>query len=120
MNYEQLPVYKDSYRLLTFIYIYTRRINRQYRYTLAEELKKACQEILIHIYEANTSVDKDKVGHIKEAMRWLVRVRILFRILRDLKQLSEKQIVRIVDEIASISKQLTAWHKYALKRMNDE
>ncbi len=117
MNYEQLPVYKDSYRLLTFIYIYTRRINRQYRYTLAEELKKACQEILIQIYEANTSVDK--VSHIKEAMRWLVRVRILFRILRDLNQLSEKQIVRIIDEIASISKQLTAWYKYALKRMND-
>ncbi len=113
MNYEQLPVYKDSYRLLTFIYIYTRRINRQYRYTLAEELKKACQEILIHIYEANTSTDK--AAHIKEAMRWLVRVRILFRILRDLNQLSEKQITRIIDEIASISKQLTAWHKYALR-----
>ncbi len=113
MNYEQLPVYKDSYHLLIFIYQHTRRINRQYRYTLAEELKKACQEILIHIYQANTS--EDKCAHIKEAMRWLIRVRILFRVLRDLNQLSEKQIVRIIDQIASVSKQLTAWHKYALK-----
>ncbi len=113
MNYEQLPVYKDTYHLLIFIYQYTKRINRQYRYTLIEELKKACQEILIRIYEANTS--EERVCHIKEAMRWLIRVRVLFRVLRDLNQLSERQIVQIIDKIASISKQLTAWHKYALK-----
>ncbi len=115
MNYEQLPVYKDSYHLLMFIYKYTSRINRQYRYTLAEEIKKACQEILISIYNANTTKES-KTIYIVKAKDELIRVRILFRIMRDLNQLSEKQIVQIIDKISSISKQLTAWHKYVLGR----
>ncbi len=114
MNYEQLPVYKETYQLLLFVYQYTKRINRQYRYSLAEELKLACQDVLINIYEANTS--EQKLEHIKQAIKKLVRVRVLFRILRDLNQLSTKQIVHIIDKLSSVSKQLTAWHKYIQKK----
>lgn len=115
MNYEKLPVYVDTYELLIFVYKYTHKLERQYRYTLAEELKKALQEVMINIYKANIS--KDKLLAMDNAIEELARVKVLFRVLRDLHQLSIKQEARLIDKIASVSTQLKAWKKYTTNRI---
>ncbi|MDI9604878.1 MAG: four helix bundle protein [Bacteroidota bacterium] len=111
MNYENLPVYKVTFDLLLFVYKHTVKMQREYRFTLAEEMKMALQEMLMAIYRAN--VVKDKAQHISQARQELVRVRVLFRLMRELQQLSPKQTVTIMEQVASISKQLTAWEKFA-------
>ncbi len=112
MNYEGLPVYKVSLDLLVFIYKITSKVERQYRYTLVEELKQSLQEILVQIYTANTIYNKEIA--IAKARQELVRARVLITVMKELKLLSVKQIITITEKIASISKQLTAWEKYTL------
>ncbi|WP_329903454.1 four helix bundle protein [Porphyromonas pogonae] len=110
MNYENLPVYKATFDLLIYVYRYTVKIQREYRYTLAEEMKRTLQEVLMEIYRAN--IVRDKADHISRARQELVRVRVHFRLMRELKLLSLKQCVMITESIADISKQLTAWEKH--------
>lgn len=110
MNYENLPVYKETYDLLLFAYQHTGKMQRQYRFTLAEEMKRSLQELLISIYQAN--IVRNKGSYISQARLELVRVRVCFRLMRDLHQLSEKQMAFLTEKIASISKQLVAWEKY--------
>lgn len=114
MNYENLPVYKETLELLVFVYKTTINVERQYRYTLVEELKKSLQEILIHIYTANTVYDKQVA--ITNARQELVRVRVFIRLMKELKQLSLKQLAFVIDKIASLSKQLAAWEKYVIAK----
>ena len=53
MNYENLPVYKATFDLLLMVYRRTPRMQRDYRYTLGEEAKRALQEVISCIYQAN-------------------------------------------------------------------
>ena len=39
MNYENLPVYKSTFDLLVQVYRITGNMQREYRFTLAEQLK---------------------------------------------------------------------------------
>lgn|GEM_PF-4518096 len=63
MNYENLPVYKATFDLLLMVYRRTPRMQRDYRYTLGEEAKRALQEVISCIYQANLR-DEGKLVYI--------------------------------------------------------
>ncbi|MBI9036322.1 MAG: diversity-generating retroelement protein bAvd family protein, partial [Bacteroidales bacterium] len=63
----------------------------------------------INIYWANTH--KEKGGALTKARNHLELVRLYYRIIKDLKQISIEKFVEINDKIESISKQLYAWQK---------
>lgn len=55
---EQLPVYRDVYRLILLIYRYTRNFPREYKYTLGQEMKRDAIMLVRSIYRANRSESK--------------------------------------------------------------
>jgi len=87
-------------------------MQRDFRYTLGEQMKQTVVEIMVLIFKANKT--KDKVGYISEAREKLVEVQVLSRLLNDLKQVSDKQYLTAAVKIEGISKQLTAWEKYII------
>lgn len=111
MNYENLPVYKTTYDLLLMVYRRTPRMQRDYRYTLAEEAKRALQEVISCIYQANLR-EKGKLAYIPKARDHLVRFKVLFRLMESLHQPPEKDIVLMSDMVADISSQLQKWESY--------
>jgi hypothetical protein len=52
--YSDLPVYKDTYKLILCIFQYTKDFSREYKYTVEESLKKETIDLLILIYRVNT------------------------------------------------------------------
>ncbi|WP_294593467.1 four helix bundle protein [uncultured Bacteroides sp.] len=108
-TYNQLPVYKATYDLLLYLYQVGRDVQRDYRYTLGETLKKDLVAILVLIYRANTT--RQKVETIAEAREKLVAVKLQMRLLHDLKQISLKAYADASLMAESISKQLVAWQK---------
>ena len=55
-TYNQLPVYKATYDLLLYVYQIGKNVQRDYRYTLGETLKKdliMILEIFLFIYKQN-------------------------------------------------------------------
>ena len=109
MIFNQLPVYKVSYDLLVETFKTVKDFNREYKYTLGENIKKETMEMVIDIYRANSNFAKKPC--LQKARERIEVIRILFRLAQDLKQFGLKRFVDVNEKIESISKQLSAWEK---------
>lgn len=114
MIYDNLPVYKATYDLLLMIFRLNRNFQRDYRYTLGENVKNELVALLVCIYQANSTFEK--TAHLLKAREHVVVVKLQIRLLMDLKQINLKQYASAAELIESISKQLAAWHKSSEKK----
>ena len=110
--YTNLPVYEDSYQLLLNLVNFSRNMQRDFRYTMGEQVKNTIMEMMVLIFKANKA--KNKTEHIALAREKLAEIQIVIRLLNEFKQLSDKQFIALVEKTASISKQLASWEKYIL------
>jgi len=51
--YYELPVYKDTYKLILMIFEYTKDFSREYKYTLGQDMKRDALQLIRSIYRAN-------------------------------------------------------------------
>lgn len=112
--YTNLPVYQTAYSLLVRLIPCIMRMQRDYRYSLGSDAKRAVLDVMISIYQANKMTEK--IPHIETARERLVEVRILTRLFHDMRQFSDGQYAVLLELIASISKQLAAWKRSVAKR----
>lgn len=64
-HYNQLPVFKAAYDMLLDVFLSSQTMKREYRYSLGEELKKEMMRLMMCVYRANNTRQKEK--HIVEA-----------------------------------------------------
>ena len=107
--YSDLPVYKATYDLLLAIFQFTKEFGKEYKYTVGESLKKETIDLLTLIYRANTRHDKEDV--LKTAREQIEVIRLLIRVMKDMKQISLDKFVKINESVEQVSKQLTGWQK---------
>ena len=112
-HYQNLPVFKDAYDLLLLVYNVSRTFQRDFRYTIGEDLKKTLLEMLVALFRANRH--REKGCEVARCREHIEQVKIYLRILHDLKQLSLKQYVLLSERAEAVSKQLAAWDKYLAK-----
>lgn len=117
-QYNQLPVYKAAYDLLLEVFLTSQTMKRDYRYSLGEELKKEMMQMMICVYRANATRQKEK--HIAQAREHIETVKLQIRLLHDLKQLPLRNMAKFTLQYESISKQLAAWHKSLNKNAENE
>jgi hypothetical protein len=108
--YENLPVYKSAYDLFQDITLLRSQMKREYKFTLGERLLNETIELIIDIYKANRS--KIKNEFIAEAQQHTELIRLLLRLLKDIKEISLKRFIALNQKIETVSKQLTGWMKY--------
>ena len=111
--YDNLEVFKAGYDLLLYVFQFTPNVKRDYRYTLAEKIKDNIIELCLCIYRANGA--KDRVPDIRQARERLVTIKLMCRMLTDLKQISVRQFAVVCTHTESISRQLQAWQRYSEK-----
>lgn len=120
LNHDLLPerdnvqVYKDTFDLLVFVYRTSASMQRDYRYTLAEEMKRTLQHLLAAIYEAKKT--SPRAGLIARAQHWVYEAKVLYRTMDELHLLKDWHCVYYVQQLASVSKQLSAWLRYEVKK----
>jgi hypothetical protein len=107
--HSDLPVYKSSYDLLLEIFQFTKEFTKEYKYTVGESLKKETIDLLILIFRVNTRNDKEVV--LQEARERIEVIRLLIRLMKDLKQISLKKYVTVNVKVEEVSKQLTGWQR---------
>ena len=105
--YDTLPVYKVSYDFLLDLFNFTKNFDREYKYTLGEDLKRETMEMIANIYRANST--KSKRALLQTARENLEVVRLYLRLVKDLKQISLGKFIALNEKIESVSKQLSAW-----------
>ena len=107
--YLELPVYKTSYELyLTFVTL-RRKLPREERYTIGEQLDRAMVDLLVLFYRINSTREKSPL--IARARQLVVEIEIRTRILRDIKALSVRQFTTLFDLSESVSRQLVNWQR---------
>ncbi|MBP8994584.1 MAG: four helix bundle protein [Bacteroidales bacterium] len=112
LHYE-LPVYKSCYDMLVEMFLFTKNFSKDFKYTVGESIKKETIDLLVLIFRANSRKDKHIV--LQEAREHIEVIRLLIRLMKDLKQISLKNFVTINQKIEDVSKQLTAWQKSVTK-----
>ena len=89
--------------------MFTRDFTKEFKYTAGESLKKETTDLLVLIFRANTRTDKYSV--LQEAREKIEVIRLLIRVMKDLKQISLKKFVTVNQKVEEVSKQLTGWQK---------
>ncbi|MBR3221512.1 MAG: four helix bundle protein [Kiritimatiellae bacterium] len=112
--YSNLPVYRDCYVVALEFAKARGSLSRDTRYTIAQDLSRTLVDMMVTIYRANSS-RSDKVRLIAELRRDAVEIQIYFRLLSDMHQLGVQKAAFFMEKVASIGKQLAAWHKSAVK-----
>jgi DNA primase large subunit len=112
--YSNLSVYRDCYSVMLEFSKVRSSLPRDTRYTIAQDLSRVLMDMMVTIYRANSS-RSDKARFISELRRDAVELQIYFRLLSDLHHLGVKKSAFFMDKVDSISKQLVAWQKSAIK-----
>ena len=107
--YTQLPVFKRTYDLLIELVRTAVALQRVYKYTFGERLQQEAMDLVLDIYKANTA--RDKFVFLASARERLETIRLLVRLLHDIKQITPKRFLFLNIIIEDISKQLTGWQK---------
>ena len=105
--YSELPVYKSTYQLLLQLVAMSSGWQRDYRYTLGQEVKSELVSLLVKIYRAGSTADRFEI--LSSARESIERVKIYVRLLRDLHQIGSDRYASLADQMAGISKQLASW-----------
>ncbi len=111
--YTNLPVYEDTYQLFLQLILLSSKMQRDFKFTVGEQIKKTLIDMMVLIYKANKSMDK--VLQISLAREKLVEVQLIIRVFNDTRQISDKQFVLLAERTTSISKQLACWEKSSHK-----
>jgi hypothetical protein len=113
-NYTELNVYKATYSLLFELLTASKSFNRDFKYTLGENLKNEMISTMMYIWRANsTYIKKD---HLLQARESIEKCRLYIRLLYDLRQISLDNFTKWNVSIQTISKQLSGWDKSEQKK----
>lgn len=113
-QYSELPVYKATYDLLLAIFQFSKDFNKEYKYTVGESLKKETIELITLIYRANSRTDKAET--LQTAREHIEVIRLLVRLVKDMRQINLKKFVAVNEQVENVSRQLTGWQKAGRKR----
>lgn len=108
--YNQLPIYRDSYLLLTEIFQITGRFPRDFKYTLGQDMKRDCLSLFRDLYGANVSPENRR-KHLDNFLTSFELLKIELRLCVDFNVLPIKKLAQISLIMDNIAKQASGWRK---------
>ena len=108
---QELPIYRDTYKLILLIFDSTKHFSREYKYTLGQDIKRDGIGLVRSIYRANRSQEKRQ--YLEEYLDNFEVLKLEVRLCSDLKLISIRRFVEISQLMEQIGKQATGWkNKY--------
>ena len=110
--YQDLPVFRDVYRLTLRIHQIIQSFAREDKFTLGQDMKRDCLGLLRSVYRVNRS--RDKAPLLDAFLDDFELLKLEVRLCCDLKLLSLKQQAELIELMDTISKQITGWRNASL------
>ncbi len=104
---EQLPVYREVYKMILLVFQYTKHFTRAFKYTLGQDMKRDAIELVRSIYRANRSAEK-RVW-LEEFLDNYEILKLEIRLAVDLRLITFKHLAEMSEIMESIGRQITAW-----------
>jgi len=105
--YYDLPVYRDTYKLILKIFECTKDFSKEFKYTLGQDLKRDSLQLVRSIYRANKA--QQKAAHLETFMDDFELLKLEIRLCVDMKILPIKKQAELSLLMDSIGKQITGW-----------
>lgn len=105
--YYDLPVYRDTYKLVLKIFTMTQDFSREYKYTLGQDMKRDALQLVRNIYRANKITKRHE--HLEAFLDDFELLKLEIRLCVDMKILPIKQQAGFSLLMDSIGKQITGW-----------
>ncbi|HHZ69063.1 MAG TPA: four helix bundle protein [Methylococcaceae bacterium] len=105
--YYDLPVYRDTYKLILKIFDVSKDFPKEYKYTLGQDMKRDALQLVRSLYRANKSTQKKEL--LERFLDEFELVKLEIRLCVDLKVVSFKKQAELTVLMDSIGKQVTGW-----------
>ena len=105
--YYELPVYRDTYRLILKIFECTKDFPKEYKYSLGQDMKRDALTLVRSIYRANKAADKQE--QLDTFLDDFELLKLEIRLCADMKILSFKKQAELSVLMDGIGKQITGW-----------
>ena len=105
--YYDLPVYRDTYKLILKIFEITKDFPKEYKYTLGQDMKRDALQLVRSIYRANKSAQKKEL--LENFLDEFELLKLEIRLCVDMKIVSFKKQAELTVLMDSIGKQVTGW-----------
>lgn len=105
--YYDLPVYRDTYKLILKIFDVSKDFPKEYKYTLGQDMKRDALQLVRSLYRANKSTEKKEL--LERFLDEFELVKLEIRLCVDLKVVSFKKQAELTVLMDSIGKQVTGW-----------
>lgn len=116
---EDLPLYRDTLRLLDLLIPLAQGFPRFFRYNMGNRMIELNLDMLSLIYKANSSYEK--VAVITEFLDKYRMLQMLFRVCVEQQVITERQYAGFALVMDKIGKQGTGWKQYSEKgKANNE
>ncbi len=113
--YTNLPIYEDCYQLFLHFTQLSMKMQRDYRYSLGEDVKRLLMAIILDVYKANYKKEDLRVDYVLDAKERMVELQVILRLLNEVRQISDRHYMMLTEKTVSISKQLTGWEKALIR-----
>lgn len=113
--FNSLPVYGAAWRLAVEATEMAARLERNYRYSLGEDIRLGVKRAVLCITLAGKG--EDRQDNIRSARLAMLDVELSLRLLSDLKVLPDKRYVYFLEMAQDIIRQLSNWER-SLSRQN--
>lgn len=107
----ELPVYRDTYRLILKIFEYTKEFTREHKHTLGQDMKRDAMQLIRSIYRANKHANRAE--HLEAFLDDFELLKLEIRLCVDMKLLPMKKQALLTKLMDSIGKQVTGWRNAA-------
>ena len=100
--------------LLAWVAERVAKFSREHKFTVGDRLVDTCLDITCHLLDA--AYRRDKAADLAAAQRDLVRARVLVRLARSLRCVSEAQHLHFANESDEIGRMLGGWQRASMPR----
>ena len=105
--YYDLPVFNDTYRFTLRVFELTKHFSREYKFTLGQDMKRDCINLVRSIYRANKY--KAREVYLEQFMDEFEVLKLEIRLCKDLRLITVKQQANLALLMENIGKQITGW-----------
>ena len=116
MNDLDIPILKKSYDLYKTFHEYRKLMPKCDRFTLYERCECTMINILEFIFEAGYAKGADKTKLLEQGSVQLNLLRLLIRLLKDIKSIDSKKYIVLQQIIDEIGRMLGVWIRSSIVR----
>jgi len=108
-----IPIFKKAYDLYKLFYGYHATIPKQDRYTVWQRCENALLDVIEGILLASQQYKSEKLPTLEKVSVKLNLLRVLLRLLKEVKTIDAKKYVALQSPIDEIGRMLGGWIKSA-------